>query len=384
MSAGARCDGASSVNRSGRVARTAVLMAAFGGLLAGPLVPARADVFDHTLLVQGREGAFDVLKGTIRIEWNLPDLGTGRRPWQLRVGTRALTCGDDSTALVDGAQSSFTGRRGHHDLDLSGPLFAVGAHYFVRACMPLERGRHHATNQIEVRVTVPVAVGGIHAPLPGSPQITGTLAATPVRPGYWIGVTGRDFGERPGRLLLDNGTVVRELSDLDWHGRAIAGRVPGIEGVPDGPAFLIVERADHTRSSRWSVNFVATREVRMVSGGDVHIDSCSDEADSNGCGSGAYTGAPSFGGGHHSIVVIAAGGESGTDQYSIVLADGWRFHGLEYSHGNRSTPPRTTVGGGSAHPQFQVHWRNPEGFNVSVIYGFHLYVVGPVGTPYRR
>jgi hypothetical protein len=209
-------------------------------------------------------------------------------------------------------------------------------------------------------------------------------AITPVRPGYMIGVFGGYFGERPGRVILQIGAATYFLTDLDWHSGSIAGRVPGsISGVADGPASLIVERADGMRSNSWSVNFVARREVRLIPGGEFRVDSCSDEGDSNWCSIG-YPGGPSFGGYHSSIFVIAAAGESGTDQFSIALANGWRFHELEYSHGNRDTPPTWNIrAGGPTSPHIQVHWRNPGGWDVSIMYGFRLYIVGPVGVPHR-
>jgi hypothetical protein len=209
-------------------------------------------------------------------------------------------------------------------------------------------------------------------------------AITPVRPGYMIGVFGGYFGERPGRVILQIGAATYFLTDLDWHSGSIAGRVPGsISGVADGPASLIVERADGMRSNSWSVNFVARREVRLIPGGEFRVDSCSDEGDSNWCSIG-YPGGPSFGGYHSSIFVIAAAGESGTDQFSIALANGWRFHELEWSHGLDEDRPSWTIRGRETdHPSFHVGWSNPPGIDVRFYYGFRLYIVGPVGVPHR-
>jgi hypothetical protein len=365
----------------------ALLVAALGGLLAVPSFPAHADVFDHTLLVSGRSGTVEVLKVTVRVDWTLPavDPDEGGRSWQLRVSTRALTCsGGDSTGLVVPITFIST-RLGHHDLDLSGPDFHVGSSYFVRACLPLASGRHHDTNQVEISVVVPIAVGGIIARLPGSPQITGVLGPRPIRPGFWIGVTGRSFGDRPGRLFLRIGGMEYSVrvSASDWHSGAIVGQLDrSISGVPDGPALLIVERADSERSFGSSVSFVATREVRLVPGGEVHVDSCSDEGGSNWCNSVAYSGAPSLAAYHGSIHTF---GESGTDQFSIALANGWRFHDLEFSHGEAGMPEPTWAlrGGGPTSPHIQFNWRNPSGWGVSHHYGYRLFVVGPVGVPHR-
>jgi len=219
--------GDAAANGVGSFRGTALLVAALGGLVAVPSFPAHADVFDHTLLVNGHSGTVEVLKVTVRVEWTLPavDPDEGGRSWQLRVGTRALTCGGgDSTAIVAGAPITFISTlRGHHDLDLSGPDFLVGSSYFVRACLPLASGRHHDT------------------------------------------------------------------------------------------------------------------------------------------------------------------GEGGTDQYSIALANGWRFHDLQYSHGEAGMPVPTWSlrGGGPTHPHIQVQWRNPGGVNVHHHYGYRLYIVGPAGVPHR-
>ncbi len=387
--------GETSVNPPGRFRRGAIPATVLGWLLVVPLAPAHADTFDHALFVTDLARPATVIVGTtvevvknggaaVRIAWTLPDVGTGRRPWHLRVGTQALTCLDDSAALVAGAGSTVSALRGSTVLSLAGAEFPVDASYYVRVCLPLGSGGYHATNQIEIRLVRLVIVArppGV--PLPGTPQITGTLAATPVRPRYVIGVTGRNFGDRPGRLLLQNGSVVRELSGLDWHSPAIAGRVPFIDTPPDRPAFLIVEGPDRARRPAWAVNFVATREVRVGPCGRVAVDSCSDEGDSNWCSSPDYPGGPSFAGYHSSLFIFDAAGERGVDQFSIPLLNGWRFHHLEYSHGNRDTPPNLAFRDrDSPRPHIRVSWRNPSG-HATINYGFRLYIIGPAGVPSR-
>jgi len=371
-------------NRVGRLPCAAFLAAALGLLLGVSPAPANADTFPDTLTVAGRNDVVEVTKGTrLRLAWNFPTATFGRVPhWDIRVGSRPITCEEDISSLVPGTWFAPTSleRSGSRDLDTSGPDFHEGASYFVRGCLRLDATRHHETNQVEIRLVTIVGTRPTMV-LPRTPLIA---SATPVRPGYMIGVFGQDFGDRPGRLFLDTGTVTLSLGELDWHSRGIAGRVPRVVGIRDGTAFLIVERADGSRSPRWSVRFVATREVRVVPGGEVRVDSCSDEAGSNSCGSPAYPHAPSFSGHHGSLFVVAASGERGTDQFSIALANGWRFHGLEYSVGNRDAPPvwnlRTSD---PTNPHIQVHWRNPGGFDVRVIYGFDLYIVGPAGVPHR-
>ena len=299
------------------------------------------------------------------------------------MGNRFLSCGSsDSTARV-GPITNISAPRGNHDLDLSGPDFHVGSTYFVRACLPLFSG-HHASNQVEIRIVAPIAAGGIHAPLPGTPQITGFLGPSPVRPGYWLGVTGLSFGDRPGHLFMRilGRQYPVSVSASDWRPGAIAGQLDRtIFGAPDGPAFLIVERADGARSAEWSVPFVARREMLVVSGGEVHVDSCSDEGGTNWCESAAFPDAPSFAAYHGSIHTF---GESGTDTFSISLLNGWRFHDLEFSYGEADMPQPTWSNRGTpTYPHIQFNWHNPSGWNVQHHYGYRLYIIGPAGVPHR-
>lgn len=382
------------VNATGRSPSGAIRVATGGWLLAVMVAPAHADTFDNTLFVNplGRPGTvtvgtrIEVMKvegAGVRLQWNLPALDTGRRPWQLRMGNRSFTCADDSAAAIPGAPSGVTGRSGQFDLILAD--YPSDASYYIRLCLPRSPSGYHMTNQVEIRLVTPVIEGRpVTALPPGSPQITGALAASPVRSRYTIGVTGQNFGERPGRLILQLGTSLRELTGLDWLPRAIAGRVPLIDSVPDGPAALIVERADGARSPPWSVNFVATREVRVVPGGQIVQDSCSNEADYNWCANGyAEPSSPSFNGYHSSIFVFDAAGETGFDQFSIPLLNGWRFHHLEYSHGNRAAPPSVSIiDRDSARPRIRVNWRNPSG-HATINYGFRVYIIGPGGVPHR-
>jgi hypothetical protein len=366
----------------------AVRIALISGALVASSRPAPADVFNNALFVEGRTGTVEIIKGPsarARISWSVPALDTGGRRWQLRVGRRALTCGSDADLLA-GASTTFSALRGEYSLDLSGPDVPAGTDLFVRACLPLGGGGHHETNQVLVRVVTLSAVSGpIVAPLPGTPQITGFFGPTPVRPGYWMGVSGRSFGDRPGRLLLQLGpsTYSLAVSAANWRPNAIAGRLGGeISGVRDGSAALVVERADGARSSGWHVAFVATREVRVVPGGEMRIDSCSDAADFNTCDAAVYSGAPSLEGFHGSYVTT---GEGGTDQYFIALANGWRLHDLELAFGeiDLPTPTWNLRGGGPTSPHIQIHWENPRGVNVNHHYGFRVYVEGPIGVPYR-
>jgi len=382
------------VNAMGRLLTAVNRVAALAWLLAVMLAPAHADTFDNTLFVNplGRPGAVTVgttievmkIEGAgVRLQWNLPALETGRRPWQLRMGTRSFTCTDDSAAAIPGAPPGVSGHSGQFDLVLAD--YPADARYYIRLCLPSSPSGYHMTNQVEVRLVRPVIEGRpVTTLLPGSPQITGALAASPVRPRYTIGVTGQNFGEPRGRLLIQIGASTRDLTGLDWHPRAIAGQVPAFDGVPDGPAFLIVERADGARSPTWPVHFVATREVRAVPGGLFVEDSCSNEADYNWCSNGyREPSSPSFGGYHSSIFVFDAAGEVGHDQFSIPLLNGWRFHHLEYSHGNRDAPPTVSIlDRDTARPRIRVSWRNPSG-HATINYGFRVYVVGPGGVPYR-
>lgn len=383
------------VNRIGLFRCAAILVAVFGGLLAAPPAPVHADLLDRALLVGGWTGTVKVVKGAdtrVEIEWNLPAVAPAGRTWHLFVGTRALTCtADDSGALVF-ERHRLSAAHGSIDLDLSGPDFPASASYYVRMCLPLDSGRHHETNQVEIRLVAPPASHGVDvilAPPPGTPIITDFIGSPPVRPGQWMGVTGRAFGERPGRLLLRIGAAEYRLnvSDGDWHSRAIVGQLDrSISGVRDDFASVIVEHAGGARSiSSFVVRFRATREVRFVPGGEVHPDLCSQEADDNRCySSSAYPGLPSFAGSHDSYAVAAAGGERGTDQFSIALANGWRFHELEWSSGLDEDRPSWTIRGRETdHPSFDVVWRNPPGFGVHFYYGFGLYIVGPVGVPHR-
>jgi len=395
------------VNRVGPFRCAAILVAVLGGLLAVPPSPAHADLFDGTLFVAGRTGTVEVVKRAagrgVPLEWNFPAFAPGFVPhWEIRVGTRPITCEEDIAAdsasfvssgahLVPGKWFSPLSleRSGSVELDTSGPDFHEGAYYYVRGCLALDRGRHHGTNQVEIRMIAPPRSGDfIPAPLPGTPLITGFFGREPVGPGHWMGVTGRAFGERPGRLLLRIGGAEYRLnvSDGDWHSRFIVGQLDrSISGVRDDDrASVIVEHAGGARgiSSR-IILFRATREVRFVPGGEVyHL--CSQEADENDCGSATWSGAPSFYGSHHSYAVSAAGGERGTDQFSIALANGWRFHELEWSHGLDEDRPSWTIRGRETdHPSFHVGWSNPPGIDVRFYYGFRLYIVGPVGVPHR-
>lgn len=389
------------VNRVGPFRCAAILVAVLGGLLATPPAPARADTFDGALRVAGRTGTVHVVKRTragasVPIEWNLPVppivvAGGGVRPWLLLGSPQPLTCTGADLEPSRGTRELATLRassemRGSRDLDISRPEFLVGVSYYVRMCLSLGSGRHHMTNQVEIRMVAPPGdVDVIPAPPLGTPWIEGVFGRPPVRPGHWIGVTGRAFGERPGQLLLQIGAVEHRLGSLEWHSRAIVGQLDrSISGVPDGGAFLIVVNADGRRSNSLLVNFMATREPRLVPGGEVRAAFCSQEADENDCWSSLFPYAPSFAGQHYSYVMFDAAGESGTDEYSILLANGWRFHDLEWSHGEDADHPRwSTRGGETDHPSFHVSWHNPPGLGVHFYYGFRLYIIGPVGVPHR-
>jgi len=351
------------VNRVGPFRCAAILVAVLGGLLAAlpALAAPRVDSYSPSEVDAGA-----------MVDINGREFGATRTAQQrVKYGTNGSPTGE--IALGDILNWTDTRIR----VRLPGTMPA-GVYWL--AIYQLDTRRSNQLRGLTVRVPVVAIPAPITTPAPVYPVING---ATPVRPGYMIGVFGRDFGERPGRVTLQIGAATYFLTDLDSHSRGIAGRLDRtIAGAPDGPASLIVERADGMRSNSWSVNFVATREVRLVpGGGGITMTQCSDEASDNDCGSTAYAGAPSFGGYHGSFHTF---GESGTDEFSVTLANGWRFHDLEFSHGEIDMPvPTWNYRGGPTNPHIQVNWRNPEGWNVHHHYGFNLYIVGPVGVPHR-
>lgn len=398
------------VNRVGPFRCAAILVAVLGGLLAAPPAPAHADVYDYDnrLFVNGRTGTIEVVKRAdtrVRIEWRdlpFPDIRGFLGAWEIRVSPRPLTCmyEDDGPDLA--AERSFRSyinsrEAAHWHWDVAIKDFHVGESYYVRACLPTVTFSSRS-NQVEIRVLPEIVSHPASRPFDptvatvpaGTPLITGIYGPTVVMPGFLIGVTGRDFGERPGQVHLQIGVATYFLTGLDWHSGSIAGRVPtSITGVPRGPAWLTVERADGRRSNSRPITFKPREEVRIMQGGEVRVDSCSNEAEDNWCRSRstAEPDAPSFEGYHGSPRTDTD--ESGTDLYSVDLAIGWRVLDLEFSHGERDMPVPTahaTIRSGDestrTHLSIGVDWRNPRGL-VHHHYGFRIYIVGPEGMPYR-
>ncbi len=187
---------------------------------------------------------------------------------------------------------------------------------------------------------------------PAPPTIT-SINKLPVNPSQPVTITpggkvvlnGTNFSDKNGKfgtlvLLMGDPRALlhREfpLQDLQWSDEAAIGTIPLITGFTDQPAQLQLRRSDGMWSVPLLVQFYADRDVTVLSASSVAQSGiiCSRNADQNQCNSWSDFGAtgppPDLAFLYKNMTVYAVhnsflGTETGSDQYRIVLKNGWVY-----------------------------------------------------------
>jgi hypothetical protein len=227
-----------------------------------------------------------------------------------------------------------------------------------------------------------------------------------VHPGDYVLVNGQNFlangpGNRMCAILLTDPRTHTQLQymlydpqnppDLSahWSDKAVYGMLASnISGYPDQIAQLILTRGDGIESPPVKVMFVAARTYATLPPGDVQLVKCSDAADQNACQGWADYSPPftpnsqnswSYYGSH----ITFMGQNSGSDQYSVNLKNGWVIYGVGFQHSGAcpndamNLPPASLLA--ASQVTFAVSWVS----QCQLSYAPWIQIMGPAGVPWK-
>ncbi len=238
------------------------------------------------------------------------------------------------------------------------------------------------------------------------PQIDSQLAE--VTPEGTYTLTGRVFGDTPGKVYLKLYQPLeqnREMQIQSWSDTSITAQVPDLSYIPDHDAAIFVQTSDGGKSALQSVNFVAKREVRLLTMNDPEVsvncshggnhNTCNHHSHSDGICSGLSP-APwshwpnaTFYGGHKNCDRVFDW-DTGTDTLKVELANGFEIFGIAIQQSGINsvlydsmlvppTPAELAAAKGSTSWTANMNfWVPPDGF-AYIQYGVWVYVIGPKG-----
>src|SRR5574341_69357 len=231
----------------------------------------------------------------------------------------------------------------------------------------------------------------------GLPKITGGFGF--VTPGGSLLIFGSGFGTSEGKAYIkfpiENKTV--EIWQIgEWAPKGIGMILhDSIAGVRDQQAKLWVVTANNVKSNEWTVNFTATKDVKLLTYCDPVVKTwCSDEADYDWCngqevsygfvcglvtlGLCGCTDGPTLCARHETCFGWA---DDGTDEIQASLKNGWVFDTIDFQPiaGNVKTPngfaPDTTW------TKVTVDWDTDTPDDIAM-YNVFLTIKGPMDVPH--
>ncbi len=206
-------------------------------------------------------------------------------------------------------------------------------------------------------------------------------------PGARLAISGRGFGDAPGRFVLRASSGDVDLVDLDWHGNFVAGTVPDLRGVADKPdaTVRIVNRWGRA-THELPAAFVALRCGGQVPRAAVTVVSCSNSAthwNCNGHSNGNFynpdeKGESTISARHRNVTTF---GENftgatfnGTDRYFVSVPDLHRVDVFKPT-GYDFLSPNARFGGNDIYVDWTVHGED-DGAYILLAYTRHPCRVG--------
>lgn len=220
-----------------------------------------------------------------------------------------------------------------------------------------------------------------------APKVQSVFPFSSITSGGSVLVTGCGFGTSPGQFVLvlsQNGTEV-PLGSLQWSPVGVAGTIPAdhpaIKTAATQPAILKVKQPIGTGTSDF-VTYRAGREVRQLPFSKV-ARNVSTESDSDMCYD--WAGGPTGICTHYTGPWDPAGGDRGTDYFTVSLKNGWTLHSWVLKRGAGSTNWYHTShkDEGKSIAKQEVAWLTLCGDNCNCWYYLDVFVEGEIGTsPY--
>jgi hypothetical protein len=199
--------------------------------------------------------------------------------------------------------------------------------------------------------------------------------------------------------------VERQLTVLGWADSHAFGQIPAdIVGAMDGPATLEVWRSDGSKSTPFTVQFTAARDLQILPMSDVTLTSCDKAADGNRCNQWTDSSQltipsvfPGFGAtfsifGEHTMFIQNNTQEQvsgANDTYSFDLKNGWT---LDESNQNGIDERQSCKGDfadekfTNSKPSFNPNTsdvRIPWDVGCDLQYAVALHITGPKGVPWK-
>ena len=240
-----------------------------------------------------------------------------------------------------------------------------------------------------------------------------------ITPGGSVVIKGTGFGATEGMLYLRglkkyNGLelglveipIAQEQGKDFWNPTNALGFIPGtITQVKDQPAKLQIKTAANQWSNEFPVNFMATKDHRLLSQNDpaVQVISCGTGTSYDGC-SGWYDPEddlpfswfpPYFGcaevglafcGQHYNLLWASYGTDTGVDKFQITLKNGWVLEFMDFTKwisdvGEASVTAPSGFTPGSTAWQPHVPWSATA--DDSLGYQGFVTIAGPKGVPWK-
>jgi hypothetical protein len=219
------------------------------------------------------------------------------------------------------------------------------------------------------------------------------------QPGGLAVIAGKGFGQQRGLVIVKLQTLLfttRSVAFIikEWSPTRIGVERPvGIVGVRDQrDAIVEVRHADHNPRATRKVFFRAATDYKLLPMSDISVAACGKDGNKNRCNhvnpgrNGTCAIDPfmnscsgTFGGFHYNCHG-AVGSDSGTDEFSITLFNGWTITdvSVQKDAGVGSPVPALTAGNTTWKPK--VTWSVGPGGMVE--YCAHVYITGPKGVPH--
>lgn len=240
----------------------------------------------------------------------------------------------------------------------------------------------------------PAITIAIADPTPGSGVIVGgvNFRAYKADQSQLLLVGGRNagaLGAFPAALtsrIVDNDLPAIELNNLTWGDTYASGFLPGVTlpngspgltGVLDQQAYLMIVTAAGKVSNLWPVTFTAVRGgPSVIPGSAFNIDECA------GGGCGDLTGGTIYGSHSGPLSPFIEGPSSGTDRYSCQLKNQFVYYDYQWviQDGVNGGPFGPNQGPSSqTEIDLEVSWFYDFGAGVGSLYQLDVRAIGPVG-----
>lgn len=231
-------------------------------------------------------------------------------------------------------------------------------------------------------------------PIACEPKIS-SIWAVPT-PGAEVFILGTCLGE-PGnvKLMFPSGPVALELFNTEWYATSIHGKIPAnLKGLADQKIRLKVSTHDGKAVESYPIDFIARREIRLLTGKDVEF--IPDSSPQQDCSLDLWLG---DGGGGPTVSCMWNNGpidydtDTGTDTMKIVLRNGWTTHhrtiAIHVIDGDGKLDKNDGFQAGRTDLSLKYHWTTDNapdpifGGWSRVWYNVSVFAEGPAGIPLK-